>query len=52
VALRDELRSRQLIRANNELSVISNQDALIGLTNRRGLDLYLDSVWEAAAATT
>ena len=48
MALRGRLRREQLVRANEELSIISNLDALTGLANRRGLDLYLDAAWDAA----
>jgi diguanylate cyclase (GGDEF)-like protein len=48
VALRDQIRGRQLLRANQELSRISNLDAMTGLTNRRGLDTYLETVWTEA----
>lgn len=50
VGLRERLRRQQLTRANEELRVISNLDALTGLTNRRGLDLYLHTTWEAAGS--
>jgi diguanylate cyclase (GGDEF)-like protein len=48
VALRDHIRSRHLVRANQELNRISNLDAMTGLTNRRGLDSYLETVWAEA----
>jgi diguanylate cyclase (GGDEF)-like protein len=51
VGLRDEIRSRALSRANQELSRISNLDAMTGLANRRGFDRRFDAMWLAAQAT-
>ena len=39
-----------LNRANQELSRISNLDAMTGLANRRGFDRRLDATWIAAQA--
>ena len=39
--LGDRLRRQHLLRANEELRIISNLDPLTQITNRRGLDLYL-----------
>ena len=50
VALRAEIRSCALSRANQELSRISNIDAMTGLANRRGFDRRFDALWLAAQA--
>lgn len=45
-ALRGRARTELLVRANEELSRISQLDSITGLTNRRGFDEHLPLVWE------
>lgn len=51
VTLQERLRGDALSRANQELSRISNLDAMTGLANRRGLDRRLEMLWLAAQAS-
>jgi diguanylate cyclase (GGDEF)-like protein len=48
VRLREAIRNSHLTMANEELSRISNLDAMTGLTNRRGFDAHVGVVWEEA----
>lgn len=48
IGLRGRVRSGLLARANQELSRISNLDALTGLTNRRGFDQRIGAIWSTA----
>jgi diguanylate cyclase (GGDEF)-like protein len=48
VGLRGRVRGGLLSRANEELSRISNLDAMTGLTNRRGFDQRIGALWTGA----
>lgn len=41
-----KISNKKLLEANNQLSLIANQDALTGLANRRHFDMYSQQVWE------
>lgn len=51
--LLEEIRKRteveaSLRRVNEDLSLLANKDGLTGLSNRRGLDQFMDALWEDA----